>query len=231
MTGGAQVEGFRHENKYIISQAGYGILRSRLASMMELDANQISQTGEYFIRSLYFDDSRQRALVDKLDGIENREKFRIRFYNMNSTFIRLESKQKWSDLVRKESAVLTRDETEAILKGDMWQLYYSQSELIRNFYLKYQNRCLRPAILVDYVREAYLFRDVRITFDKNLHTGNYGYKMFDRDLLTLPVLPDNQMILEVKYNHMLPESVFRLLQGVPAVRSAISKYVLCRKYQ
>ena len=225
------MEGFRHENKYFISQAGCQLLRSRLQALMERDPHAVQSTGTYLIRSLYFDDYRQSGLIDKVEGDQNREKFRIRLYNHNPAFIRMESKQKWTDLVRKESAPLTREQVEQILRGDLWSLYDSPHPLLRSFYLKSRTRILRPAVIVDYEREAYLFNDVRITFDMDLHTGNYAHNLFDPEYPTLPVFPDNRMILEVKFDEALPDAVFELLHGIPAARSAISKYALCRQFQ
>lgn len=225
------MDGFRHENKYFISQAGYRMLRARLQSLMGTDPHAAKSTGTYLIRSLYFDDYRQSGLIDKVDGVQDREKFRIRLYDHDPSFIRLESKQKWTDLTRKESAPLTRAQTEAILRGDLWEFYDSDQPLLRSFYLKSRTRLLRPAVIVDYEREAYLYRDVRITFDMDLHSGNYSRNLFDPDFPTVPVFPDDRMILEVKFDEMLPDAVSRLLSGVPAARSAISKYALCRQFQ
>lgn len=225
------MEGFRHENKYFISRAGYQFLRGRLAAMMETDSHAVHPEGRYFIRSLYFDDYRQSGMLDKIEGLENREKFRIRFYDMDDSFIRLESKQKWNGLTRKESAPLTREQTDRLLNGDCWWMYETEHPLLRSFYLKSRTRLLRPTVLVDYIREAYIFQDVRITFDLNLHTGNYHTALFDPDFPTLPVLPDDRVILEIKFDEALPYAVRQLLRPVSAARSAISKYTLCRQFQ
>jgi hypothetical protein len=225
------LEGFRHENKYFISQAGYQFLRGRLAALMQTDPHAAREDGRYWIRSLYFDGYGQSALLDKRDGIQDREKFRIRFYDRDDSFIRLESKQKRNMLTRKVSAPLTREEAERIAAGDIWFLYGARNPLLRDFYLKSRTRLLRPTVLVDYDREAYLFQDVRITFDHNLHTGQYGVDLFDYGAMTLPVLPDDRVILEVKFDEDLPYAVRQLLKPVAAVRSAISKYELCRQMQ
>ena len=224
------MNGFRYENKYVLTTAGYRMLRTRLRALMEGDAN-VNEQGEYFIRSLYFDDAFQTGLTDKREGALLREKFRIRFYNMDDSFIRLESKQKHDYLTKKESAVLTRTMVEDILAGELWDLYDTDQPLLRSFYLKSRNRRLRPAVIVDYTREAYTFEDVRITFDKDIRTANYDTDLFDPDLLTVPVLPGDRMILEVKYDDALPTAIARLLAPVPAVRTAFSKYDMCRQYQ
>ncbi len=224
------MNGFRYENKYVLTTAGYRMLRTRLRALMEGDAN-VNEQGEYFIRSLYFDDAFRTGLTDKREGALLREKFRIRFYNMDDSFIRLESKQKHDYLTKKESAVLTRAMVEDILAGELWDLYDTDQPLLRSFYLKSRNRRLRPAVIVDYTREAYTFEDVRITFDKDIRTANYNTDLFDPDLLTVPVLPGDRMILEVKYDDALPTAIARLLAPVPAVRTAFSKYDMCRQYQ
>lgn len=220
---------FRHENKYFISQAGYQFLKGRLAAAMELDPHSVRTGGQYWIRSLYFDDYNQSGLQDKQNGRDIREKFRIRLYNLDDSFIRLESKQKHNQLTRKEAAPLSRQQTESILQGDLWFLYDSPDPLLRSFYLKGRTRLLRPVVIVDYLREAYLFEDVRITFDMHLRSGGYRTDLFAPDILGVPIFPDDRLILEVKFDERLPGSVRELLRPVPATRSAISKYELCRK--
>lgn len=122
------MDGYRHENKYYISTAGYQMLRGRLQAALETDPNTVHPDGKYMIRSLYFDDYCQTGLLDKVEGIEDREKFRIRFYDMRDDFIRLEAKQKRNNLTKKLSARLTRPQVERILAGDTWFLYDAGKE-------------------------------------------------------------------------------------------------------
>ena len=225
------MNGFRYENKYFISRAGYHQLKARLDAGLHKDAHTSHPDGAYFIRSLYFDDHQQTGLLDKVEGVQTREKFRIRFYDMDDSFIRLECKQKLDQMTRKFSAPLTREQVDAILRGDLWWMYDSEHALIRDFYAKCRTRLLKPAVLVDYYREAYVFEDVRITFDRDIHSGLYTSELFRDDLLTVPVLPSDRMVIEVKYDDDLPYAVRQLLKTVPLSRNAISKYELCRKMQ
>lgn len=222
---------YRYENKYIITTAEYLALRPRLNALMGHDKNVINERGEYFIRSLYFDDEFQTGLSDKREGALEREKFRIRFYNFDKSFIRLESKQKHNFLTKKESAPLTYEEVKRILDGDIWDLFDSEHELIRNFYLKSRLRHLRPVVVVDYIREAYTYNDVRITFDKNIRSANYQTNLFSKGMVTFPCLMANQMILEVKYDEALPYAVKKLLEPLSASQTAYSKYEMCRRFQ
>lgn len=225
------LNGLRYENKYFISRAAYAQLKTRIAAGLETDRHALNSDGRYWIRSLYFDDYAQSGLLDKVEGVEKREKFRIRFYNGDDSFIRLEAKQKLGQMTRKLSAPLTREQTEQILRGDIWWMLNSEHPLIRNFYLKLRTRLLRPAVIVDYDREPYVFEDVRITFDMDLRGGVYNYDIFDKDLFTVSAMPSDRIILEVKYDEQLPYAVRKLLGTIPMARSAISKYEWCRNQQ
>ncbi len=78
---------YRHELKYKIGYADYLAIRSRIRSVMQLDSHTDS-SGHYTIRSIYFDNSDDKALREKLDGIARREKFRIRYYKTTSLSFR-----------------------------------------------------------------------------------------------------------------------------------------------
>ena len=81
---------FRHEYKHEINYSDMIALRGRLRAVMKPDEN--GADGKYLIRSLYFDNIADKALREKLDGVNNREKFRLRYYNKDTSFIRLEKK-------------------------------------------------------------------------------------------------------------------------------------------
>ena len=225
------MKGLRHEEKFYISRAAYWQLKARLDAGLLKDSHIVHPDGAYFIRSLYFDDYCQSGLLDKVEGLENREKFRIRFYDFDDSFIRLEAKQKLNTMTRKLSAKLDREKTEQILNGDTWWMFKDEQPLIHDFYMKSRTRLLRPAVVVDYYREAYVFEDVRITFDSDIRSGVYCRDLFDRDAVTVPVMASDRLVLEVKYDEALPYSVKQLLKSVPLTRCAISKYALCRELQ
>ena len=68
---------YRHEWKHIISPADLLTIRQRMRAVAKPDPH--AKDGRYMIRSLYFDDMHDRALREKCDGVNMREKFRIRF--------------------------------------------------------------------------------------------------------------------------------------------------------
>jgi len=94
---------------------------------------------------------------------------------------------------------------------------------------------LRPVVIVDYVREAYLHpaEEVRITFDKQLRTGMTSTDLFNPHVPTIPPFDNGEIILEVKYNRVMPPYIRDLLCTYcpNAVQSAISKYTWCRRFE
>lgn len=219
---------YRHELKYIISKPEWALLRSRMTGVIPRDINA-GDNGEYWIRSLYFDDYWNTAYEEKDMGVLLRHKYRIRVYNCSDRTIRLERKNKFGQYIHKESAPLTRDETDSLLNGEYSFLIKSGQNLLREFYYECTSRFMRPRVMVDYDREAFVMEpgDVRITFDKHVRAGFGTFDLFDRALPALEVLRADQMIMEVKYTTFLPTLVRKLLPPRASVMTAASKYVLC----
>lgn len=226
-------KGYRHELKYYITLGEYELLQRKLSLTMERDAFAKKNGGEYFIRSLYFDDRDDSAFREKLSGIDERDKFRIRIYDMRDDVIKLECKHKSNGYIKKQSIGLSRKEYEKLISGDRLFLLNRPEPFARRMYLEFAQRALKPAVIVDYTREAFVFpmEDVRVTFDKNVRTGLRSVDMFNAGILTYPVIDDYGMVLEIKFNRFLPTYIRSLLQLEASQRSAISKYVLCRRFE
>ena len=222
----------RHELKYHITPAELSVLRGVLTPLMQPDPNG-NENNEYHIRSLYFDTINDDALEEKIAGVGNRKKYRIRIYNFSDKVIKLECKSKYGELISKQSVSIPRDLAEQLIAGDPDGLQRMRHPLLHDVYREMRTRLLRPAVIVDYVREAYihLAQDVRITFDKQLRTGLYASDIFDPMLPTYPVFDDPVEILEVKYNEFLPTYLQAMVSSVTAQRSAVSKYTWCRRYE
>lgn len=226
-------KGYRHELKYYITLGEYELLQRKLSLTMERDAFAKKNGGEYFIRSLYFDDRDDSAFREKLGGIDERDKFRIRIYDMRDDVIKLECKHKSNGYIKKQSIGLSRKEYEKLISGDRLFLLNRPEPFARRMYLEFAQRALKPAVIVDYTREAFVFpmEDVRVTFDKNVRTGLRSVDMFNAGIPTYPVIDDYGMVLEIKFNRFLPTYIRSLLQLEASQRSAISKYVLCRRFE
>ena len=222
----------RHELKYFINPAELEALRARLQPVMDLDRH--CRNGEpYVIRSLYLDDIDYSAYYDKVAGVMARDKYRIRIYRYSDQEIFLERKRKLGDLIQKSSVQITRRLCEQIISGDPRGLQSASSPLLQDVFVQMRTRLLRPAVIVDYVREAYTYpaENVRITFDMNLRSGLHSFDLFNAEIPTVCPLDQNTQILEVKFDNYLPDHVRGLIAGIQADRSAVSKYVLCRRFE
>ena len=220
---------YRHEWKHEINYMDLLMIRQRLRWVMEPDPHTIN--GRYLIRSLYFDNLFDKALREKLDGVNEREKFRIRYYNGDTSFIQLEKKSKMNGLGTKAQAVLSLREAEAISAGDLDWMRESPKTLVRELYSKMKSQGLMPKTIVDYTREPFIYGpgNVRVTFDHHIRTGLFSKEFLNPDCPTIPV-PDDPIILEVKWDAFLP-SVIRDAVQVPDRRvTAYSKYAACRMY-
>lgn len=222
---------YRQELKYYINYFDYLTIKNKLRHFINLDKNA-NDRGEYNIRSLYFDDINNSALFQKLSGIRERSKYRVRIYNYSDELIKLEKKIKNENFIRKEVAIITKEEFNMIIKGDIDFMINSKNPLLIDFYLKSQAVLLKPKVIVEYVREAYISEigNVRITFDKNLKSGLNSTDLFNQSLPVITVLEEGYMILEVKYDEFLPEYIKKLIKINSRNRHAISKYAICRKY-
>ncbi len=220
---------FRHELKHRISYSDYLTLRSRLQAVMSSDAHT-GERGEYEIRSLYFDNYNDKALRQKIDGVNEREKFRIRYYNFDPGYICLEKKYKACGLSEKTGVILRRDEVERILAGDTEWMKDDGRKLVRELAIKMEFELLRPKVIVDYIREPYVYApgNVRVTIDREIRTGLKCLDFFNPELAT--VKTGDIILLEIKYDEFLPELIFNMVQLKGRRDEAFSKYAACRMY-
>lgn len=221
----------RHEYKHYLNYMDYIVLRSRLYAILNQDEN-VNENGEYQIRSLYFDTESDKVLREKIDGVNKREKFRIRFYDGNTDFIMLEKKCRFNGLGYKLSARIQKEEVERILNSDIEWMANDKRQLIVELYSKMTGQLLLPRTIVDYIREPFVYEagNVRITLDREIKTGLYSTNLFDKDLPTIAPVDMTYALLEVKYDAFLPSFIKQILQIGNRSASACSKYALARIY-
>jgi hypothetical protein len=219
----------RHELKYHLNFMQYQILRRKLGAVLKLDSHA-GPDGRYHIRTLYFDDFRNTAFFDKMAGVSTRKKYRMRIYNCSDDFIKFERKSKFSEYVCKETELISRAEADRIICGDVSLLSNSDKQLLRCFYLECRRNLMRPVVLVDYLREAYVHPvgNVRITFDIGVRTALGPVSFFDSDTCTVTVCEEPGVILEVKFDNVLPQIVRGLFSSGILPRSALGKFATCR---
>lgn len=220
---------FRHEWKHEINLSDMYTIRQRLRTVMRIDENAVD--GRYFIRSLYFDNISDKALREKLDGINCREKFRIRYYDNDTSLIHLEKKSKMNGLGSKQSAPLTAKEAQAIVDGNYGWMMDSGRPLVQELYAKMKSQGLRPKTIVDYTREPFVYApgNVRVTLDYDIRTGMLCTDFLNPECIMIPA-GNAPIILEVKWDEFLPSVIRDIVQLESRRTSAFSKYAVCRMY-
>ena len=198
---------YRHEWKHEISRSDLLSIRQRLRAIAKPDPHAVD--GRYLIRSLYFDNLNDKALREKIDGVNRREKFRIRYYdNDPSSVIHLEKKSKLNGLGTKYSAPLTAEEAQKIVDGEIDWMLRSPYSLIQELYCKMRYQGIRPVTIVDYTREPFIYSpgNVRVTFDYDIRTGMRCTDFLNPDCVTVPA-GDAGIIQEVKWDAWLPSII------------------------
>lgn len=218
---------FRHEYKHQINLLDIYTLRTRLKAVAKHDEHA-DENGTYFVKSLYFDNYMDKALKEKLNGVNNREKFRIRYYGTDTSYMRLEKKSKINGLCNKVSCKITAGECQKIIDGDIEVMKDSEEALMRELYAKMKYQLLRPKCIVAYHRECYVYApgNVRVTIDMNICGSNNVNEFLNPELQFLQV--HHNSVLEVKWDEFLPEIIRDCVQVKSRRSAAFSKYAAVR---
>lgn len=218
-------------------------LRAAIEPMLHLDKHGIGyeKTG-YTVRSIYLDTHRLMYYNEKLDGIKERKKIRIRGYNQlaAASKVFLEIKRKTGAKIDKERTPMpfnqilatfqSRDPVEHLaLMADDQDIRASATHF---FYYVKQHQ-LKPVNTVVYEREAFEGKrdpTLRITFDRNLRSNIFPHfdQLFEEQALN-EVIPDH-FILEIKYNNNFPYWMTPVLARFGLQKQALSKYVMCLEH-
>lgn len=220
---------YRVEEKYVCTEGELLILTGRLSPLMQEDAHH-GEERRYQIRSLYFDDYENSCFAETMDGVNDRKKFRIRIYGGCSDKISLEVKFKRNGMTRKDSCMLTEEQCSAIMAGKVPVYKKDAPKVLRMLYLSMQTMLLRPVVIVQYERTAFVNKagNVRVTFDRNISASADIRRFLDPKVRVLPVMEKGKHILEVKYDEVLPAYIAQALETGRLQQTPYSKYRECR---
>ena len=221
---------YRNEIKHVIDAGDKAAICANMRAVARLDPHA-GPAGFYHIRSLYFDDPADTALREKLDGVNERAKYRIRYYNGDPSVMHLEKKVKRNGLGYKVSADVTAQEAQRIVDGDVGWMPASGRGLLVELYSRMKAQGLRPKTIVDYTRIPFVYApgNVRVTIDENIRTGLRCIDFLNPDCVTIPA-GDPVILLEVKWDEYLPTVIHRAVQVKNRRSTAFSKYQICRIY-
>ena len=230
----------RVEYKFLVPMEQLSMVRRMIRPHVEMDPYVATRPNrEYTVRSLYLDTSNLSFYHEKLAGLRERKKLRIRGYNeyFPAAPVFLEIKKKTGMAVTKKRSILLHENLFSLFEtGDVerWisaiEEWKEARENARRFLFHFHKQALRPTITVIYEREAFLFRPdhrLRITLDKNLrYQTNVTLNSVFQEAQVLYALP-NRFILEIKTNSGIPLWLQLVLSRLSLNHEALSKYVIC----
>ena len=199
---------YRHELKYVISRGDAERLKRALSLIMSKDRYSKHQDYSYIITSLYYDTIDHDAFYEKMNGVLMRKKYRIRLYNHNYDRILLECKHKHENMTYKQGLELEKTQLERLLKGDMTYNDHDP-ELLKQFIIDHRLHFLKPSVIVEYDRLAFVYEplDVRVTIDDHIATYHYHTDLLNLSASKAFISELDTVVLEVKFNQIFPDFI------------------------
>ncbi|MDR2354646.1 MAG: polyphosphate polymerase domain-containing protein [Clostridiales Family XIII bacterium] len=219
----------RIEKKYLFSTPIAYALRHRLEAVLREDAHNGPEG--YIVRSLYFDTVSDADFFDKIEGLEQRRKVRLRVYPPNLRSVKLEFKEKGGVYQRKRSLNISAEDARALIRRDFSVLLRLEHPLAAELFGILSAEVYLPRCIVEYRRRAFLApgSDTRLTFDSHIRAGEGCLDLFAPVLYLHPALDPSDITLEVKYSHFLFGYIRDTLGEYGKTERSVSKYCLSRQ--
>lgn len=227
----------RYELKFLVGADS----KNALLKLCEegLDPDPYGDQGVYRVSSLYFDSPSYDAYWEKLDGVRNRAKYRLRYYGEEPLESKsyFEIKHRWDQTVFKERVPLKAGSLETLFsdRSAIYSLHEFTEELSKADQLTLERiltaaarGMLQPVNIISYSRQAWVGRHdnrLRVTFDHLCTTHEPDHPCRPIEAPGTPFLPQGQMVLEVKFNSRLPVWLRDAVSKVSLSPIRFSKYV------
>lgn len=217
----------RHEHKFRLHEFEAKVIKGKLHHLLRSD--QYCNGEGYLVTSLYYDDPVNKAYFDKLNGLPDRYKYRLRYYGLNPEVFKLEKKAKRQQVCQKTSVILTPEEAKLLMNQEYEFLKGKKEPLCLEFYDALSKKGLTSKVLVRYKRHAYAHQigQLRVTFDEEI-TSNKNCTLFPK-VGWKKVIEPYESILEVKFNGVIPEMVTKVIGLERTFQTSESKYMYARE--
>jgi SPX domain protein involved in polyphosphate accumulation len=226
----------RCEHKYLVSEVTAVALRGCVAAYLAPD--RYMPTGEakgYHVHSLYLDSPWFDLYRHTNEGIKNRYKLRMRFYDeAPEAHVFLEIKTRTTESIHKLRASVSKASAESLLKGnhlgspDLINATERSEIALEEFNNRVANISARGSAFVSYRREAYMSLDgeeARVTFDRHITGIPYdpaqGLGLSTEGVAVFP----EEVVVELKFAGQLPNWMRELVRDFGLQRTAFPKYV------
>jgi hypothetical protein len=230
----------RREYKYLIDEATVDRVRRSIAGICAPD--RYAANGRYTIQTLYLDSLHRNVYRAAIEGEVVRHKLRIRGYpDAADAPVFLEVKRRVDDVIAKSRLPVRGDWANQLERRTLLDRIATRDRLAaENFVSHYEASYagpLVPMVLVRYQREAYVSRIedyARVTFDRelsfqpktelSLHPEHDHWSAFDDPIAMRIATTRSLVILELKFQHVVPRWMQRMVQALELRRDAFCKY-------
>lgn len=219
---------YRTEWKYSAKETELISVREKLSSILSHDRFS-NEAGKYFVHSMYFDDIDDTCARKNVAGDGRRFKYRLRYYNNSPSFLLLEKKEKNNAFCYKRSSLIDKETYRSLMAGNVDKLLWSDKQVLKEFAHDVLTRGFMPKVIISYQREAFVepISNVRITFDSHIVASDDFYHFFD-NFHSTPIINDKQIVLEVKFDYVLPAYISEIIQSKQINHQSFSKYFMGR---
>ncbi len=227
----------RFELKYLLTLQQAERFKSALRAYLLPDEHG-NNYGRYSITNLYYDSPDYRCYWEKEYGLKFRRKLRIRRYETGEvmteeTPVFVEIKQRIDRATQKRRAVLPYGEALRLCNDRQFPEYAPEDEAtVEEIFAFVWQYNLIPARIVRYDRQALIGTEydigLRVTFDTALSFQAHKLHLHE-DASDLPMLPPNQVVMEIKVNERIPNWLTDMIAAHNLQMERVSKY--CRSIE
>jgi hypothetical protein len=232
------LEVFRYERKYVVAERDAAAIRRFVAGYLVPDRHMLGAgPSGYRVCSLYLDSPQLLLYRQTLNGVKNRYKLRIRFYDDDQAKPAfLEVKKRTTDTIHKMRVMIAKSAIERLLCGQrpsgaaVLSNGDASHRALAEFCECRERLQAGGVVFVDYRREAFVSsvaENVRATFDRQIAGGRYcpGSGI---SLQGDPIpIPGKGVVFELKYNGREPRWMHDLVNSFSLQKQSFAKYVHC----
>ena len=218
----------RFEFKYILEKDVADRIIPDLMNYMEWDP-YVGENDYYECHSLYMDNRNLKAYHEKIDGILNRKKVRIRSYTRDykpGDPLFFELKRKSGEIILKDRVVIPGKHLPEFIEDPFSLLKYDEfdKDFLNEFIFEYTNYRMDPKILVSYKRKPFFSKinpNFRVTFDYDMEFAPADRADYD---LEYTKMNEDFVVMEVKFNGSVPKWFHNILNMYKLDRKDSCKY-------
>lgn len=226
----------RFELKYLINEEMALKVRDFLTSYIGFDEYSVGKPNfSYPVHSIYLDSDDLKMYWDTINGVKNRFKLRMRYYDANpKSPVFFEIKRRMNNCIMKQRGGVRQEFVEYLLSGHLPREEHLLSKApkqmiaLHRFCELMSQVHAKPKVHIFYMREAYVSSDDkhRVTIDRNVY-GEENLKLSCKTEMKNPVRawPEGIVILELKFTNKFPNWFRDLVRMAGVMQCGAAKYV------